>query len=145
MFLQTIILSAINYMLSSKLNVLFHDSIPSVQNWKNSFTSRGCVFQTIILGTNNPMLSSQLNVLSHNSVPSGQICKIHSQAGCSFFQDSCFEYIQLHVIFKIEHFVPYLCSVLSDLNNSFTNKGCLGKYFAYQEPYVIFKIEHFVP
>ena len=38
---------AIKHMLSSKLNVLFDYSIPSVQNWKKSFTSRGCVFQTI--------------------------------------------------------------------------------------------------
>ena len=39
----------------------------------------------------------------------------------SFLQDDHFEY-QCYVIFKIECFVWYLCSKLSDLKNSFTNR-----------------------
>ena len=90
MFLQTIILSTINHMLSSKLTVLFHNSIPSVWNWKNSFTSRDCVFQTIILSTKNPMLSSKYNILSHNSLPYCQIWIIPLQTRVVFFLKQSF-------------------------------------------------------
>ena len=40
-----------------------------------------------------------------------------------FLPDNHFEDLQPYVIFKTECFVPELCSTLSDLKNSFTNKG----------------------
>ena len=58
------------------------------------------------------------------------------------FRDNCFEYQPPYVIF----FVPKLCSKLSDLKNSFTNRGHFwGNHFEYQQSYVIFKIEHLIP
>ena len=42
--------------------------------------------------------------------------------------------------------MPKLCSKLSDLKNSFTNRGHFwGNHFEYQQSYVIFKIEHLIP
>ena len=72
-YFKMIILSTNNAMLSSRLNVLSHNSIPSGQIW-NIPSQTGVVFffKMISLSTNNPMLSSKLNVLSHNSVQSGQ-------------------------------------------------------------------------
>ena len=40
-----------------------------------------------------------------------------------FLPDNHFEDLQPYVIFKTECFVPELCSTLSDLKNSFTNRG----------------------
>ena len=40
-----------------------------------------------------------------------------------YFPDNHFEDLQPYVIFKTECFVPELCSTLSDLKNSFTNRG----------------------
>ena len=85
-FLQVIIWNTNNPMLSSKLNVLSHNSIPSGSQFKYSFTSWGCFFQTIILRTYNPMLFSKLNVLSQNSVPHCQIWKIPSQTRVHFLR-----------------------------------------------------------
>ena len=93
-FYKTIILSTNNPMLSSKLNILLHNSIPSIQIWK--IPSQTCIafFKMIILSTNNPMLSSKLNVLSHNS-----ITRVFSR---QWFWIPMLPY----VIFKIKHFVP---------------------------------------
>ena len=60
-------------MLSSKLNVLSHNSIISGQICKNPLQTGEVFFEMIILSTNSPMCSSKLNVLSQSSVPSGQI------------------------------------------------------------------------
>ena len=75
-FYETIILSTKNPMLSSKMNVLSHNSLPSCQIWKNPFTSRGCWFAEIVLSINNPMLSSKLNISCHISVYLNTICSI---------------------------------------------------------------------
>ena len=87
-FFQTIILSTKNPMLSSKLNVLFHNSIHKLSDVKNTFMSRGHFFQTIVLSINNPMLSSKLNIRTQNSVLSCQMWKIPSQTGIAFMRQS---------------------------------------------------------
>ena len=139
-----IILCANNPMLSSKLNILSHFSIEQSDLRIPSQIGVN-FFQTIILCTNNPRLTSKLNVLSHNSIPSGQNWKIHAQKGVVFFPDNHFEYHQCYVIFKIEHFVPYLHLKLSDLKNSFTNRGHFCKIIIVSTALCFFKIEHFVP
>ena len=83
-FFQTIILSTNNPMLSSELNVLFHNSIHKLSDVKNTFMSRGHFFQTIVLSINNPMLTSKLNIRTQNSVLSCQMWKT------SFTNRDCF-------------------------------------------------------
>ena len=74
-FSQMIIWSTNSPMLSSKLNVLCHNSVPSPQNWK-SYSQTGVIFETIILSTNNATLSSKLNILSHITVYLNIICSV---------------------------------------------------------------------
>ena len=92
-------------MLSSKLNVLSHNSVPSGQICKSHSQAGGSFFQTIVLSTYNCMLSLKLNILSHSPVPCCQIWILPSQTG--FFLGNHFEYHQSYVVFKIEHFIQY--------------------------------------
>ena len=64
-FFKTIILSTNNAILSSKLNILSHNSIPRCQIWKIPLQIWVIFFMTVILSTTNTMLSSKLNILSH--------------------------------------------------------------------------------
>ena len=85
-FFKTIILSTNSAMLSSKLNILSHNSIPNCQICEIPSQIEVIFFKTIVFSTTNPMLSSKFNVLSNNSVPRSQIWKIPSQIGVIFFK-----------------------------------------------------------
>ena len=51
----------VNPLLSSKFNILSHNTIPNGQIWKNSFTNRGCLFADDHFEYNNSVLSWKLN------------------------------------------------------------------------------------
>ena len=76
LFFQMTILSTTNPMLSSKLNALSHNSVPSGQNSQIHSQTELVFFQTIVLSTNNPMLSSKLNISFQISVHLNIICSM---------------------------------------------------------------------
>ena len=121
-------------MLSSKLNVLSHYSIPSGQIWKIP-SQTGFWIQTSLSYLQN------WTFLSHNSIPSDQIRKILSQTGVVFFSRWSFWvptilcYLQNWMfcpitLFKVVRFGKFLLN-----QGSFSQDNCLE----YQQSYVIFK------
>ena len=121
-FFQTIILSTNNPMLSSKLNVLFHNSIPSCQ-MKNTFMSSH-FFQVLV----NPIFSRLSSFWAFIPVQT-TLCYLQNWMFCPItlfqvvrfekslhkqgllFCRNCFEYQQSYVIFKIEHFMSYFITL----------------------------------
>ena len=133
-------------MLSSKLNIVSHNSIISCQIWKIPSQIWVIFLKIIILSTNNPMLSSKLNMLSHNSTISCQLWKIPSQIEV-FFQDDHFEYLQLYVIFKmniLSHISVPSCQVWKIPLQIVAVFFFQDNHFEHHQPNVIFKIECFV-
>ena len=104
-FLQVIIWNTNNPMLSSKLNVLSHNSIPSGHN-SNIHSQAGvvftrqsfwgpttlCYFQTCMF-----CLRTLFHIVRFEKF-------LHKQG--SIFWGDCFEYQKHYFIFKTEHFVP---------------------------------------
>ena len=141
-----IILSTTNPMLSSKLNVLSHNSIQSGQIWKIPSQAEVVFFKTIIMCTNNPMLASKLNVWSITPFQAFRFEKFVHKQGLLF---------EMMVLNTTNPMLSSKLNVLSitlfqvlRFEISFTNWGCFffqDSHFEFQQLYVILKIECFVP